>query len=99
MKSREDYDRAIVLTRRLVHEWDPLEVLKLGGPEDEFDDEIARLVARIPRLDGPEDAGRHVAEVFTAQFGPDVLDAKDAARMGALWYAALLDAGLAVSRN
>jgi len=28
-----------------------------------------------------------------------VLDAKDAARMGALWYAALLDAGLAVSKN
>jgi hypothetical protein len=99
VKSREDYDRALMLTRRLVREWDPHSLLALGSPDDEFDDEIARLVARIPRLNGPEDAGRHVAEVFTAQFGRDVLDARDAARMGALWYAALLDAGLAVSKN
>ena len=94
MKSREDYDRAVVLTRHLVRDWDPHSVLKLGAPDDEFDDEIARLVARIPRLTGPADAGRHVAEVFTAQFGQGVLAAKDSARIGERWYAALLEAGL-----
>jgi len=99
MKDREDYDRAIALTRRLMHEWDPHALLKGGAPEDEFDDEIARLVARIPRINGHDDAGRHVAEVFTAQFGQGVLAAEDSARIGALWYTALLDAGLATAKN
>jgi hypothetical protein len=99
MKSREDYDRALVLTRHLVRDWDPHSLLKLGAPDDEFDDEIARLVARIPRLTGAADAGRHVAEVFTAQFGQGVLAATDSARIGERWYAALLEAGLLTPTN
>ena len=95
VKTREDYDRAIVLTRELMHAWDPGKLLAGGAPRDELDDEVARLVARIPRIAGPDDAGHHVAEVFTAQFGRGVLDATESARIGANWYAALVEAGLA----
>jgi hypothetical protein len=99
MKTREDYDRAVALTRHLVREWDPHALLAGGAPTDEFDDEVARMMARIPRLTSPEDAGRHVADVFTAQFGPGVLDAKESARIGARWFAALVEAGLATSTS
>jgi hypothetical protein len=95
VKTREDYDRAIVLTRELMHAWDPGKLLAGGAPRDEFDDEVARLVARIPRIADAEDAGRHVGEVFSAQFGLGVVDAAESARIGARWYAALVEAGLA----
>lgn len=94
MKTREDYDRAIVLTRALVHAWDPQKLLASGAPVDEFDDEVARLVARIPRLRDAEDAGRHVEDVFTAQFGRGVLGTEAAAKMGERWYTALREASL-----
>jgi hypothetical protein len=98
MKSREDYDRAIVLTRTLVHAWDPGRLLAGGAPRDEFDDEIARLVARIPRIGDADSAGLHVAEVFTAQFGRGVLSADESAQAGERWFAALREAGVVASR-
>src|SRR5688572_7024510 len=94
MKSREDYDRAVVLTRTLVREWDPGGMLRKGAPDDEWDDEIARLVARIPRVAGADDAGRHIAEVFTAAFGRGVLNADASADFGRRWHAALGESGL-----
>jgi len=94
VKSRDDYDRAIVLTRELMHAWDPGKLLAGGAPRDEFDDEVARLVARLPKITGPEDAGRHVGEVFTAQFGRGVLSEEESNRIGARWHAALREAGL-----
>lgn len=94
MKTREDYDRAIVLTRELMHAWDPGKLLAGGAPRDEFDDEIARLVARIPKIGSAEEAGRQVGEVFTAQFGRGVLSAEESARAGERWFAALREAGL-----
>ena len=97
MKSRDDYDRAIVLTRALVHAWDPGKLLAGGAPRDEFDDEIARLVARIPKIGSADDAGRQVGEVFTAQFGRGVLSVEESARAGERWYAALGEAGLLVA--
>jgi hypothetical protein len=96
VKTRDDYDRAIVLTRKLVHAWDPMRTLASGAPQDEFDDEIARLVARIPRITDAADAGIQVADVFTAQFGRGVLGVDDAARMGERWFAALREADLLV---
>jgi len=94
LKTRDDYERALVLTRALVREWDPGNLLRNGAPDDEWDDEIARLVARIPKVAGPDDAGRHIAEVFMAAFGRGVLDAGASADFGRRWHAALGESGL-----
>jgi hypothetical protein len=99
MKSREDYDRAIVLTRTLVRDWDPQGLLRGGAPQDEFDDEVARLVARIPRITDAAEAGRQIEDVFTAQFGRGVLKADDAMRFGERWHVALREAGLLPSSS
>ena len=94
MKSREDYARAVTLTRELVRAWDPGGLLKGGAPTDEFDDEVARLVARIPKITDALEAGRQIEDVFTAQFGRGVLKADDAMRFGERWHVALGEAGL-----
>jgi hypothetical protein len=94
LKTREDYDRAIAVTREVLHAWDPYDLISGGAPADEFDDEVARMVARLPKIAGPEDAGRHVEEIFVAQFGVGVLDRKEADAIGERWFAALRDAGL-----
>jgi hypothetical protein len=94
LKTRDDYDRAVALTRGLVRAWDPGNLLRGGAPDDEWDDEIARLVARIPRVADADDAGRHIAEVFAAAFGRGVLSADASADFGRKWHAALGEAGL-----
>ena len=94
LKSRDDYDRAIAVTREVVHAWDPYDLISGGAPADEFDDEIARLVARLPRITEAKDAGQHVEEIFTAQFGRGVIDRAEADAIGERWFAALTEAGL-----
>jgi hypothetical protein len=94
LRTRDDYDRAIAVTREVVHAWDPYDLIAGGAPADEFDDEIARMVARLPKIADPATAGQHVEDIFTAQFGRGVLDRKEADAIGERWFAALRQAGL-----
>jgi hypothetical protein len=43
----ETYDRAFVRLRELVNDWDPIGLISMGCPEDEYDPEIAVLVRLV----------------------------------------------------
>ena len=48
MRTKDDYRRAIEVVAAVIREWDPYGLLRTGAPQDEFDSEIAGVVAQIP---------------------------------------------------
>lgn len=62
------YDRALQVVRCVVREWDPYCLIAGGAPEDEFDSEIASLVAQIPRIKTEKEAALALSRVFSSAF-------------------------------
>lgn len=70
MRSKSDYKRAVRVVREVVHAWDPYRLIAGGAPDDEFDHEIASVVAQIPRIRSARDASHALSRVFSSSFGP-----------------------------
>ncbi|MGC4031581.1 MAG: hypothetical protein QM754_07590 [Tepidisphaeraceae bacterium] len=94
MRSRNDYDRAFAVIREVVSDWDPLSLLSMGSPADEWDREIASLVGQIPRIASPIDAAHAVSRIFSASLYPDGFEPEACAEVGQRLYARLVAAGL-----
>jgi len=93
MRIREDYKVALALVRSVVHEWDPCALLHEGAPDDEFDAEIAKVVAYIPHIASAADASRAISTVFSAAFEPELFTAAQCAKPGQALFARLVAAG------
>jgi Domain of unknown function (DUF1871) len=94
MKTRGDYKRAIQVVREVVHRWDPYGLLAGGCPPDEFDQEIAAVVAQIPRIRSRADAAHALSRVFSSAFEAGQFRPEDCAGPGAELYEALSAAAL-----
>jgi hypothetical protein len=95
MKTRDDYERALQAVREVVHRLDPYDLL--GGcfcPPDEFDNEIALVVAQIRRIRSRTDAAHVLLRVFSAAFEPERFRPVDCATVGTELYEALAAEGL-----
>jgi hypothetical protein len=94
MRSKADYDLALQVVGTVIHAWDPHDLLSGGAPREEFDMEIARVVAEIPRIKSPEDAALAVSRVFSISFDDEGFTPEDCARVGRELFDALTDNGL-----
>ena len=94
MRTRADYDRALAVVRDVIHEWDPYALIAGGAPADEWDGEIASVVAQIPRIKSQDDAAHAVSRVFASALEPEGFSPADCAEVGRRLYLALADAGL-----
>jgi hypothetical protein len=94
MRTRDDYERAIAVTAAILREWDPYCLLEGGAPLDEFDGEIAKVVAQIPRMSNASDAAHAVSQVFAKAFEPEVFTPTACTDIGERLYASLVRAGL-----
>jgi hypothetical protein len=94
MRTRADYDRAFAVVREVIHEWDPHALIRGGAPADEWDGEIASLVAQIPRIRSQDDAAHAVSRVFSSTFQPEGFSSTDCAEVGRRLYSSLAESGL-----
>jgi hypothetical protein len=94
MKNKNDYKDALEVVRRVIHKWDPFELLAMGCPKDEFDSEIASVVALIPRIKSRNDATLMVSKVFSSTFSPEEFSPADCASVGAELFEALCQSGI-----
>jgi hypothetical protein len=94
MKTRSDYEQALLVVRGVVHRWDPYRLLAGGCPPDEFDSEIAAVVAQVPRIRSRADAAHALSRVFSSAFEAARFRPEDCAEPGAELYEALVAAGL-----
>ena len=94
MKSREDFDAAYEIVGSVMRAWDPYCLLGSGAPDDEFDPEISRLVARIPHITSSSAAAAVISEVFSAAFEPELFSPAQCAGPAQELFARLSAAGL-----
>ena len=69
MKDRYDYKEAVRITGMVIRKWDPMNLIHEGAPEDEFDQEIAKVVAAASRSKTPYDLASSMSEIFTSSLG------------------------------
>jgi hypothetical protein len=89
MRTRADYERAIEAVREVIHRWDPYGLLGSGCPPDEFDREIAAVVAQVPRIRSRADATQALSRAFSSAFDPERFRPEDCAAGGAELFEAL----------
>ncbi len=83
------YKRALQVVGSVVREWDPYSLIAGGAPADEFESEIARVVAQIPRIKTEKEAVLVLSRVFSSAFEAVRFTPKKCTEAGRKLYAAL----------
>ena|SRR5579872_5216744 len=91
---RAKYEEMWDITAAVIQQWDPYRLLGEGAPTDEFDHEIASVVAEIPRIHSAADAASAVSRVFSSSFEPQYFSVDACAEVGEKLFSALSDRGL-----
>ena len=58
--------------KRIIDSWDPIGLLALGCPEDEYSPEIREIEKRSASAKGEVELAQIIRTVFTEYFGEDV---------------------------
>jgi hypothetical protein len=56
VKDRREYEKAIEIIAVVIRGWDPYCLIEEGASIDEFDGQIAKIAAKVPGFQSPEDA-------------------------------------------
>jgi hypothetical protein len=91
---RSKYQQKWDVTAGIIRDWDPLGLLDGGAPGDEFDREIASLVAQIPRIHSAVDAMQAVSRIFASSFDASSFTEESCSEVGKQLFAALAEQGL-----
>jgi hypothetical protein len=83
------YKRALQVVGSVVREWDPYSLLAGGAPQDEFDSEIAGVVAQVPRIKTEQEAALALSRVFSSAFEAERFTPEKCAEAGRKLFAAL----------
>ena len=54
---------------QLLAEYDPMGLVSIGAPYDEYDIEVDRILLRLPETTSPKALGQLIYETFVACFG------------------------------
>lgn len=66
------------IVKDAIDEWDPQNLIKLGCPEDEYDDEIKDIIEVIEIVNGsPEVLAVEINRIFNKAFETDFKKEKD----------------------
>lgn len=94
MRTRKDYEKALSVVREAINAWDPYGLIAGGSPLDEWESEVARIVARIPRIRSPADAAHVVSRIFSSSVEREGFSPEACTPVGSQLYEALVDAGI-----
>lgn len=94
LQTKVDYKKAFTVVRDVINSWDPYNLVGGGAPSDEWESEVAKIVAQIPRIRSRTDAAHAISRTFSSSlqhegFGPELC-----AEVGSQMYAALVEAGI-----
>lgn len=57
-----------IVVKSIIDEWDPIGLLNLGCPEDEYDPEIKDIVALLPNVKSVDELALRIRQVFIKWF-------------------------------
>ena len=90
-KARARSERLSAAVGRAIDEADPIGLLEMGCPEDEYSPEIGTVVPRVSRASDPAEVRRILHEEFLRWFGEGTAGPEEAYEAPALriWQAVL----------
>lgn len=94
MNSRLQYDQAFAIVGSAIQAWDPFGLAANGAPPDEYVQEVARIVARIPRCRSEAELAAAISDVFSKSFESDTLTVASCSEPAKRAYIGLVDTGL-----
>ena len=80
--------------RKVIHEWDPYDLLAGGAPDDEFDSEISAVIRQLDRIRSSRDACHVISRVFSSSFEPELFQIEHCQSVGLRLYEALAERGI-----
>jgi Domain of unknown function (DUF1871) len=92
LQNRADYDRAFAVVRKAINAWDPYGLIGGGSPFDEWDSEVASIVAQIPRISSARDAAHAIARTFAGSLDHEGFSPEDCKAVGAQVFQELVSA-------
>lgn len=92
LRSIIDYKNAFAVVREAINIWDPYDLISNGAPQDEWDSEVASIVAQIPCIRNATDTAHAVSRTFTRSLGHEGFDPYSCSEVGAHIYAELVEA-------
>ena len=92
LATRQDYDLAFDVVRRAINEWDPHALIAGGAPSDEWESEIAAIVAQIPGMASPTEATLAISKTFSNALEPGLFRPEDCESVGNKIFTDLIDA-------
>ena len=81
-ESKKKYKQMLSIVKVVIDRWDPYGLLDGGAPEDEFENEIALVVAKVKRIRTEDDAARVLSEVFSETFEPHLFTVEACTQVG-----------------
>jgi hypothetical protein len=81
------------VTAGVIKSWDPYGLLSGGASGDEFDHEIAALVAQIPRIHSAVDTAHAISRILATRFEAHLFTEEICSEVGKKLYAALAEQG------
>ena len=81
-ESKKKYKQMFSTIKVVIDRWDPYGLLEGGAPDDEFESEIALVVAKIKTIKTEDDAARVLSEVFSDAFEPGFFTMESCASVG-----------------
>ena len=64
-----NYKKLLKEVKQLVNKADPLRLLQQGAPSDEYDQEIAKVLAHLHKCETVDELRRSVFAIFLESFG------------------------------
>jgi hypothetical protein len=94
MDSRLEYDKALAIVDAVIRDWDSCRLVEDGSPPDEYAEEVARVVAHIPRCRSEAELAAAIAAVFSESFESDSFTVANCSEPARLLYTGLVSEGL-----
>ena len=74
---KDKYKEILKIVKKVVNEWDPVDLLAFDCPEDEYAIEIQRITTATLRANTVEDLAREIDDILNEFFDGDYKKSKD----------------------
>jgi Domain of unknown function (DUF1871) len=88
-EGRAKYQQLWDITAEVIRSWDPYDLIRGGAPRDEFDKEIALVVAQIRDMHSASDATRAISRIFSSSIDEASFTEQECSAVGEQLYVAL----------
>jgi hypothetical protein len=71
MKNTDEYKKTFSIIKKEINKWDPYELINCGAPDNEFDDEIAKIVVNLKNISSENSLKAIISNIFAENFEAD----------------------------